>query len=249
MGQNNVRVQANGHVIQLTNLNKLYWQEDGYTKGELVGFYREISTVILPYLVDRPESLHRHPNGIHGSSFFQKDVSKQPPPEWVQTVEIASDEKPTRTVLCQDEATLLYLANLGCIELNPWNSRVGSLDRPDYLSIDLDPEDVPFGKVIETAQAVHKVLENIGAPNLCKTSGKRGLHIYVPLGARYTHQQAKDFAELRWVRFSRRSGSLLHADCQHAHVHVIPRRIGDVADPRGGVRWIVPSKAKYWVED
>jgi bifunctional non-homologous end joining protein LigD len=195
-GQNNLRVQVNGHDVQLTNLNKLYWPEEGYTKGDLVGFYRGISAFILPYLADRPESLHRHPNGIHGSSFFQKDVSKQPPPEWVQTVEVPSDEKPIPTVLCQNEATLLYLANLGCIELNPWNSRVGSLDRPDYLLIDLDPEDIPFEKVIETAQAVHKVLENIGAPCLCKTSGKRGLHIYVPLGARYTHQQAKDFAEL-----------------------------------------------------
>jgi bifunctional non-homologous end joining protein LigD len=99
-------------------------------------------------------------------------------------------------VLCQDEATLVYLANLGCIELNPWNSRVGTLDSPDYALLDLDPEDISFGSVVETAQAVRKVLERIGAEARCKTSGKRGLHIYIPFGAHHGHEQAKHFAEL-----------------------------------------------------
>jgi bifunctional non-homologous end joining protein LigD len=196
--QPNERVEIGGHVVQLTNLNKVYWPEEGYTKGDLIRYYRNVSSIILPHLKDRPQSLHRHPNGIHGKSFFQKDVRQQPPPDWVETVEITSDSdgKKVRSVLCQDEATLAYLANLGCIELNPWNARVSTLDRADYLLLDLDPEDISFHHVVEAAQAIRKVLEQVGAESFCKTSGKRGLHVYVPFGARYSHDQAKHFAEL-----------------------------------------------------
>jgi bifunctional non-homologous end joining protein LigD len=192
------RVEIGGHVVQLTNLGKVYWPEDGYTKGDLIRYYREVSSIILPHLKDRPQSLHRHPNGIDGNSFFQKDVRQQPPPDWVETVEIISDSdgKRARTVLCQDEASLAYLANLGCIELNPWNCRVGTLDLADYLLLDLDPENISFHHVVEAAQAIRKVLEQAGAESFCKTSGKRGLHVYVPFGARYSHDQAKSFAEL-----------------------------------------------------
>jgi bifunctional non-homologous end joining protein LigD len=198
LGPKGVPVKSDDPIPRLTNLDKVYWPEDNYTKGDLVAYYREISRFILPYLKDRPQSLNRHPNGIHGKSFFQKDVSKQPPPEWVHTVDLRDEGegKTHRTPLCQDEASLLYLANLGCIELNPWNARVGSLDHADYLLIDLDPEKIAFDQVVETAQAVRKLLDGIGATSVCKTSGKRGLHIYIPLGARYTHDQAKQFAEL-----------------------------------------------------
>jgi bifunctional non-homologous end joining protein LigD len=182
----------------LTNLERVYWPDEGYTKGDLIHYYREIAPLILPYLRDRPQSLHRHPNGIAAKSFFQKDVSRQPPPEGVETVVLDSDSSKQKItyVLCQNEGSLLYLANLGCIELNPWNSRVGSLDQPDYLVIDLDPEDVPFSKVVEAAVTVRKSLEKVGAECHCKTSGKRGLHVYVPLGARYDYDQAKQFAEI-----------------------------------------------------
>ncbi|HZU34455.1 MAG TPA: DNA ligase D, partial [Gemmataceae bacterium] len=185
------------HVV-ITHPDKLYWPEEGYTKGDLVAYYRDIAAVILPYLRDRPQSLHRHPNGIGGLGFFQKDVSGQPPPDWVQTIAVHSESnnKPVRYLLCQDVATLLYLANLGCIEINPWSSRVRSLDKPDYLIIDLDPESVPFARVIEAARTVHQLLDRAGAESWCKTSGKRGLHIVVPLGARYDYEQAKQFAEL-----------------------------------------------------
>ena len=157
-----------------------------------------MAPVILPYLRDRPQSLHRHPDGIAGPGFFQKDVSRQPPPDWVETVAVASGSvgKNARYVLCQDAASLLYLANLGCIELDPWHSRVGTLDYPDYLMIDLDPEAVPFARVVEAAQAVRMMLDWAGARTLCQTSGKRGLHVVVPLGARYDHEQAGQFAEL-----------------------------------------------------
>ena len=106
------------------------------------------------------------------------------------------DRQDGRYAVCQDAATLLYLANLGCIEMNPWNARVGSLDDPDYLVIDLDPEDVPFSRVVEAAIAVRKVLERAGVESVCKTSGKRGLHVYVPLAARYAHDEARQFAEV-----------------------------------------------------
>jgi bifunctional non-homologous end joining protein LigD len=190
--------EIGGHDVHVTNLDKVYWPEDGYTKGDLIGYYREIADFILPYLRDRPESLNRHPNGIHAKNFFQKDVSRQPPPEWVQTVELISDSdgKKTRAPLCQDEASLVYLANLGCIELNPWHSRVGTLDRPDYLMLDLDPEDVSFDHVVETAVAIRKVMQQASGEAFCKTSGKRGLHVYVPLGAQYTDEVAKQVAEL-----------------------------------------------------
>jgi bifunctional non-homologous end joining protein LigD len=180
-----------------TNLTKIYWPEDGYTKGDLIEYYRQVAPHLLPYLRDRPESLNRHPNGIRGKSFFQKDMSRQPPPSWVETVMVHSDSenRDIRYLVCQNEATLLYMANLGCIELNPWNSRIQAPGRPDYLIIDLDPEDTPFQQVIETAQAVHKLLEKMHLANVCKTSGKRGLHIFVPLAAQYDYDQAKSFAE------------------------------------------------------
>jgi bifunctional non-homologous end joining protein LigD len=125
-------------------------------------------------------------------------MSRQPPPSWVQTVSMHSEAESRNItyLVCQNEATLLFMANLGCIELNPWNSRVATPDRPDYLIIDLDPEDTPFQKVIETAQAVHKQLEKMHLANVCKTSGKRGLHIFVPLAAQYDYDHTKGFAEL-----------------------------------------------------
>jgi bifunctional non-homologous end joining protein LigD len=190
--------EIGGHRVSLTNLDKVYWPEDGYTKGDLVRYYREISEFILPYLWDRPESLNRHPNGIDEKNFFQKDMGRQPPPEWVQTTEIISktDGKKTRALLCQDEATLVYMANLGCIELNPWHSRVGFLDQPDYLMLDLDPEVISYDHVVEAAQEIRKVLDKAEAESFCKTSGKRGLHVYVPLGAKYSNEQATQLAEL-----------------------------------------------------
>jgi bifunctional non-homologous end joining protein LigD len=182
----------------LTNLDKVYWPAEGITKGELIDYYREVGPVLLPHLHDRPLSLHRHPDGITGESFFQKDVSQRPPPPWVQTarIPVESGQKEVRYALCQDEASLLSLANLGCIEFNPWLSRVGSLDRPDFLVIDLDPERLPFPRVVEAAVAVRKLLDKAGADSLCKTSGKRGLHVCVPLGARYEYEVARQFAQV-----------------------------------------------------
>jgi bifunctional non-homologous end joining protein LigD len=189
-------ISIDGRTVKLTNLNKVYWPEEKITKRGLVTYYHEIAPVILPYLKDRPQSLNRHPNGIHGESFYQKDIEHHP--EWVKTVKIRSDsqDKEIRFLLCQDAATLVYMANLGCIEINPWSSRLGMLDQPDFFVIDLDPEDIAFEAVVDAALAVRKVLDAAGAESYCKTSGKTGLHVYVPLGGCCTYDQARQFAEI-----------------------------------------------------
>jgi bifunctional non-homologous end joining protein LigD len=190
-------VKVSGQELKLTNLSKVYWKKEGYTKLDLINYYRRIAPWIMPYLKDRPESLNRHPNGITGKNFFQKDVGGKVP-DWIQTVEIYSESNGRNIdyLLCQDEATLLFLANLGCIEINPWHSRLGSLDHPDYCLIDLDPHEISFEKVIETACVVKDVLDEVRIPGYCKTSGSSGLHICIPLGARYDFDQSKNFAEL-----------------------------------------------------
>lgn len=181
--------------IEYTNLEKVYFPGEGLTKADVVEYYREIAPVILHYLVDRPESLHRFPNGIRGEDFYQKDVDDAP--DWIKTVPIGSDrEGSIDYVLCQDRDTLLYLVNLGCIEINPWNARVQSLDQPDYCVIDLDPQGVDFDVVVKTAQAVHQVLEQAQAESVCKTSGATGLHIFIPLGRKYTTEQSVQFAKI-----------------------------------------------------
>jgi bifunctional non-homologous end joining protein LigD len=190
-------VTIEGHKIKLSNLNKVFWPEEGFTKGDVINYYRQIAPIILPHLKDRPESLYRTPNGITEKGFFQKEAGELPP-EWMATQEIYSDsnKKNIRYFICQDEATLVYLANLGCIEINPWLSRLQHLENPDYFVIDLDPEDIPFERVVEAALAVREVLDRAGAIGYPKTSGASGMHIYVPLGAKYDYETAGKFAQV-----------------------------------------------------
>ncbi len=180
----------------LTNLNKVYWPDDGYTKGDLLEYYERASEYILPYLKDRPLSLNRHPNGIQGESFFQKDLINKP--DWVKTVPIysESDKDDINWLVCNNLDTLLYTVNLGCIEINPWNARYQHKEKPDYMVIDLDPEGIPFKEVIRTAKCVKEILDSAHIDVFLKTSGKTGLHIYIPLQAKYTHEQSKQFAEI-----------------------------------------------------
>ena len=190
-------VLIGGHKIKLSNLDKVFWPAEGYTKGEVIDYYREVAPVILPHLKDRPESLYRTPNGITEKGFFQKEAGELPP-DWMATQEVysGSHKKRIRYFVCQDEATLVYLANLGCIEINPWLSRLQQLDNPDYFVIDLDPEDISFDRVVEAALAVRKVLDRAGATGYPKTSGASGMHIYVPLGAQYDYEAAGQFARV-----------------------------------------------------
>jgi len=187
--------------LKLVNLSKVFWPKEGYTKGDLISYYREIAPIILPHLIGRPESLLRYPNGIEGQNFFQKDVSNLKL-DWMMRARIAHHHAKVEYMLVQDEAALIYLINLGCIDLNPWSSRIGKLDYPDYLVIDLDPLDVSFEKVIEVAQTCRQVLEDLNIESFPKTSGATGIHIYIPMGAKYTYDQVKNFAHLLCIQIN-----------------------------------------------
>jgi len=190
-------VELNGTSLKLTNLDKLYWKKENYTKRDLLNYYHSVAPYMLPYMKNRPQSLNRHPNGINGMSFFQKNVQGKVP-DWVETFAEYS-ESTSETVhyfVCTNEASLIYLANLGCIEMNPWHSTTMKADKPDYSLIDLDPHEIGFDKVIETAQAVKNVLDQLRIPAWCKTSGASGIHICIPLGAKYSYDQSRQLAEL-----------------------------------------------------
>jgi bifunctional non-homologous end joining protein LigD len=189
---------VNAKKLKFTHVDKLYWPDEGYTKGDLIEYYDSVSKYILPYLKGRPESLRRTPNGIKDEGFFHKDIGPEAP-EWIDRYPVWSDSanKQINYIVCNNKATLLFMANMGCIEINPWNSRTAKPDNPDYLVIDLDPSDNnTFEQVIETAQAVRQVLEQAGCACYCKTSGATGLHVYVPLGAKYDYEQSRMFAEM-----------------------------------------------------
>jgi bifunctional non-homologous end joining protein LigD len=190
-------VMVDGQELKLTNIDKLYWKKEKITKRDLVNYYHHIAPFILPYMKDRPQSLNRHPEGAGGMSFYQKDVTGKVP-DWIETYDYVSesDGETKKFFVCTNEASLLYLANWGCIEMNPWHSRIQSPENPDYCVIDLDPEKISFEKVIETAGVVKQVLDQLGVDSYCKTSGSTGLHIYIPLGAKYTYEQSKQLAEL-----------------------------------------------------
>jgi bifunctional non-homologous end joining protein LigD len=154
-----------------------------------------VAPFILPYLTGRPQSLNRFPNGIDGVSFYQKDV-KGKAPEWLQTFAYHSeaDNREKEFLVASDEASLLYMASLGCIEMNPWSSTIKKPDYPDWCIIDLDPDKNPFDQVIETAKVTYTLLESMGIDSFCKTSGSTGIHIYIPLGAKYKYEESKEFA-------------------------------------------------------
>ncbi|WP_245957503.1 DNA ligase D [Chitinophaga flava] len=186
-----------GHALKFTNLSKLYWPEDHITKRDMINYYYAIAPYMVPYLKDRPQSLNRFPNGIHGASFYQKDVSGKAP-SWASTFPYRSDDdnREKEYLVGDDEATLLYMASLGCIEINPWSSRRQQPDHPDWCIIDLDPDQTTFDQVIEAARVTHDILHAAGIPGYCKTSGSAGLHIYIPLGALYTYEQSREFARV-----------------------------------------------------
>ncbi len=184
-----------GRELKFTNLNKVYWPEDGITKRDMFNYYYRVAEYIIPYLKDRPQSLNRFPNGIHGKSFYQKNV-KGKAPDWVKTFPYMSDGEQKEFLVGSDEATLLWMASLGCIEMNPWFSRIQSEDYPDFCIIDLDPDKNTFDQVIQAALEVKKVLDIMGVPSFPKTSGSTGIHIYIPLGAKYTYDQSQMFARL-----------------------------------------------------
>lgn len=182
------------------NPDKIFWPKSKITKGELMEYYSKVSKYILPHLADRPESLNRFPNGISGDHFFQKNIEHAP--EWLKTYldSGGSDEHDIKYAVCNDLRALTYIINLGCIDLNVWSSRISSPNKPDFMVFDLDPVKINYKSVLRTALVIGDILKKIGIESYPKTSGKRGLHIYVPLGAKYNFDQVRDFAYLISVK-------------------------------------------------
>ncbi len=187
--------KVNGYEIAFNNLGKVYWPKEGITKREMLNYYYQVAPYILPYLKNRPQSLNRFPNGITGKSFYQKDVTGKVP-EWIDKFPYTSEGIKKNFMLCNNEATLLYMASLGCIEFNPWSSTIDEPDNPDWCIIDLDPDKNTFDQVIETALVTKQILVAAGIACYCKTSGSTGIHIYIPLGKKYTYEVSKEFGRV-----------------------------------------------------
>lgn len=196
--ENESKTKIGKQEVKLTNQNKIYFPKDGVTKGDVVAYYQSVAEFILPHLKNRAQSLNRFPNGIDGMSFYQKDAADETP-DWIETHKIYSDrnDKYINYIICNDAATLAYLNNLGCIEMNVWTSRIDDIENPDYLVLDLDPSDNnTFEDVIVTANEVKKILDKAKIEGYPKTSGSSGIHVYIPMGSEYSFEQVKNFGHI-----------------------------------------------------
>jgi bifunctional non-homologous end joining protein LigD len=198
-----ITLDIDEHRLKFTNLNKVFYPADGYTKRDVINFYAAVADLLVPHLQGRPLSLKRYPNGIDQDYFFQKDASGFP--DWLHREELANDEESKTRVICDDKASLLYLANLGCIDQNPYMSRMGTLEHPDFILIDLDPYHCGYDRIVEAAQLVREKLRLIGLTGYPKTTGGNGMHVYVSVEPIYTSAQTRQFAEIlaRWVAAER----------------------------------------------
>jgi bifunctional non-homologous end joining protein LigD len=185
-------IEIDGHRLKFTNLDKLFYPQDGYRKRDLLNYYNAVAPLLVPHLQDRPLSLKRYPNGIGEPFFFQKEVAPSFP-KWLR-MEEASDG--IRYVIGKDRATLLFLVNLGCIDHNPWMSRMETLEHPDYILFDLDPQDCGYEKIVEAALLIRRKLDALEMESYPKTTGGDGMHLYVPLEPHYSYEQVRAFAEL-----------------------------------------------------
>jgi bifunctional non-homologous end joining protein LigD len=181
-GSENETLRVGHCVVQLTNLRKIFWPELGLTKRDLLQYYADVAPALLPHLKDRAMVMKRYPNGVRGKWFFMKRTPS-PKPEWLETCEIMHKSGNLIAFpMVQDLASLLWVVNLGCIDLNQWYARCDDTDRPDYLHFDLDPgEGASFERVLETTLIVREALRHLGMHPLAKTSGSKGMHIYVPI--------------------------------------------------------------------
>jgi bifunctional non-homologous end joining protein LigD len=194
-----VELRHGSRAVRLTNLRKLFWPELGLTKGDLLQYYADVSSALLPHLRDRAMVMKRYPNGAAGEFFFMKRAPS-PRPDWI---ELCTIEHESGNVIdfpmIQDLPALLWVVNLGCIDLNQWYARCDDVDRPDYVHFDLDPvkgtPEVPFERVLETALVVRDGLEALGMPALAKTTGSRGIHVYVPIVRGPTQKEVWGFAK------------------------------------------------------
>ncbi|MGN6419952.1 MAG: DNA ligase D [Pseudobacter sp.] len=186
-----------GTSFSFNNVQKVYWPKEGYTKGDMLNYYYQVAPYIMPYLKHRPQSLNRFPNGINGKSFYQKDLTAQAS-EWMQLFPYTTSEGEHKNYLVpEDERALLFMANMGAIEMNPWNSTVQKPDNPDWCMIDLDPSPKQtFEQVIKAALTTKEVLDQLKVPGYPKTSGSTGIHIYIPLNQKYTYDECQLFGKL-----------------------------------------------------
>ena len=184
-------------LVEITNASKVFWPDEGYTKGDLIDFYAAVAGAIQPYLSDRPLVMTRYPDGIDGKSFFQKNAPDFAP-DWLQTVRLTSPRtgKDVEYFVCQNRESLLYVANLAAIVLHVWSSRLHRLGQPDWCILDLDPKDAPFEDVIEIALAIRRLCRRIELPSFVKTSGSSGLHVLLPLGGACTWEQSRGLGQL-----------------------------------------------------
>ncbi len=217
----------------ITRPEKVFWPESSYTKGDLIDYYRAVARWLLPYLEDRPLVLDRYPDGIDGKSFFQKHAPHFTP-EWVRTVTIHSEsgDRDVEHFVVEDEEALVYMANSAAIPLHVWSSRVGSLDRPDWAVLDLDPKQAPFSDVVKVARAIKELCDSIGLPCYAKTSGKTGMHVLVPLGRSVTYEHGRMLADLLALIVSRRYSEIatvnrsLHARDNKVYVDAVQNGAG-----------------------
>jgi bifunctional non-homologous end joining protein LigD len=226
-------IRKGKRVLRLSNLEKVFWPEEGLTKGDLLTYYRDVAEAVVPHLRDRPFTLKRYPDGWQGQHFFQKDAPAGMP-DWMPTVsiEVTTRDRPRQrrridAPLVNDELGLLWVVNMGCIDLNTWYSRVDKLDRPDFVLFDLDPSpDVGFRETVQVALLVKEALDALGLESFPKTSGADGFHVLVPIERRHTYDDTREFAEIvaralasthrglvttEWTR-SKRRGVLIDAN-------------------------------------
>jgi bifunctional non-homologous end joining protein LigD len=191
-------IRIGKNVVTITNRKKIYWPEEGFTKGNMIDYYDKMADHILPHLKGRCLSLKRNPNGINDKGFYHKDAGENAP-SYVDVFKVKSESnnKIIDYIVCNNKATLLYVANLGCIEINPWNSTTKKPGHPTWMAIDIDPSDKnKFTEVVDTALAVKMVLDKAGVSSYCKTSGASGLHVYVPLKNKYEYVTVRNFAHI-----------------------------------------------------
>jgi len=208
-----VELELGGRTVRLTNLDKPFWPELGITKRDLLQYYADVAPALLPHLRDRAMVMKRYPNGAHGEFFFMKRAPS-PRPEWIEICRIPHGSGNVIDFpMIQDLPSLLWVINLGCIDLNPWYARCDDTDRPDYLHFDLDP--VPgasFDKVIETALLVRRGLEGLGMPVHAKTTGSKGIHVYIPIRRGPTQKEVWGFAKSFAIALASQAPSLITAE-------------------------------------
>ncbi|MDX6396866.1 MAG: bifunctional non-ous end joining protein LigD [Gaiellaceae bacterium] len=196
-------IRKGKRVLKLSNLDKLYWPDEGITKGDLLAYYRDVAPAIVPHLKNRPFTMKRYPDGWKGKFFFQKDAPKHMP-DWIPTARFEAstrDRPPQRRMidfpLVNDELALLWMVNMGCIDMNTWYSRVDKPSRPDWVLFDLDPSpDVGFPETIQVALLIKETLDLLGLTSFPKTSGSEGIHVLVPIARRHTYSETREFSEI-----------------------------------------------------